>query len=193
MISRREWLGRSLRAGAAMALTPELLRAHQTSGGKLLQRAIPSSGEMLPVIGLGARRVDLVPLKEVLKALVDNGGRVVDTLHGGPLGEQGAGTAANELGIQKEIFWTTPLSVAIPLLPGHAGPPPKADPAAVKAQIEEKFATFKASKIDLAQVLLSGDCQGTGSLTRLRNTYFYESIRGFRDQVQGRVSDSSPP
>jgi hypothetical protein len=51
MISRREWLGMSLGAGATLALTPELLRAFQLQqqGGKLLQRAIPSSGEMLPV------------------------------------------------------------------------------------------------------------------------------------------------
>ena len=52
MISRREFLGTSLAAGASLALTPELLRAFQQSGGKLLQRAIPSSGEMLPVIGV---------------------------------------------------------------------------------------------------------------------------------------------
>ena len=52
MISRREFLGTSLGAGAALALTPELLRAFQQSGGKLIQRAIPSSGEMLPALGL---------------------------------------------------------------------------------------------------------------------------------------------
>ena len=42
-----------LGAGAALALTPELLRAHQQSAGTLIQRAIPSSGEMLPVISFG--------------------------------------------------------------------------------------------------------------------------------------------
>ena len=55
MISRREFLGTSLGAGAALALTPELLRAFQQSGGKLIQRAIPSSGEMLPVISFAPR------------------------------------------------------------------------------------------------------------------------------------------
>ena len=34
MISRREFLGTSLGAGAALALTPELLRALQQSGRK---------------------------------------------------------------------------------------------------------------------------------------------------------------
>jgi len=43
MISRREWLGISLGAGATLSLTPKLLRALQLQqpGGKLIQRAIP--------------------------------------------------------------------------------------------------------------------------------------------------------
>src|SRR5688572_27350785 len=152
MISRRALLGMSLGAGATRTLTPELLRALQQPGGKLLQRAIPSSGEMLPVVSFGARPAESAALKEVLKTLVDNGGKVVDVLHGGPAGEQGARTAADELGIQNKLFWTTPLSVTIPLLPGYAGPPLKADPAAVKAAMEAKFATFKVPKIDLVMV-----------------------------------------
>src|SRR5215211_7463171 len=155
MINRREFLGITAGAGATLALTPELLRALQLQqqGGKLIQRAIPSTGEMLPAVGFGARPADPAVLKEVMKALVDNGGRVVDTLHGGPAGEQAAGAAANQLGIQNKVFWTTALAVVIPTLPGYAGPPPKADPAAVKAQIEAKLATFKVPKIDLFQVM----------------------------------------
>lgn len=52
MISRRRWLDLSFRAGASLALTPGLLRAFEESGGTLIQRAIPSTGEMLPVIGV---------------------------------------------------------------------------------------------------------------------------------------------
>ena len=152
MITRREWLGLSLGAGAYLALTPAQLRALQKSGGKLIQRAIPSSGEMLPVISFGPRPTDGAAIKEVLKTLVGNGGRVVDVLHGGPAGEQGARTAADELGIQDKLFWTTPLSVEVPLLPGYAGPPLKADAAAVKAAVDAKFAAFKVPKIDLVMV-----------------------------------------
>jgi hypothetical protein len=50
MIDRRQFLGVAAGAGAMLAFTPELLRALQQSGGKLIQRAIPSTGEMLPVI-----------------------------------------------------------------------------------------------------------------------------------------------
>src|SRR5204863_7950881 len=101
--------------------------------GKLIQRAIPSSGEMLPVISYGPRPTDGAAIKEVLRTLLDNGGKVVDVLHGGPAGEQGARTAASELGIQDKFFWTTPLSVSVPTLVGYAGPELKPDAAAVKA------------------------------------------------------------
>src|SRR3954452_5349186 len=112
MISRREWLGTSLGAAAALGLTPELLRALQSSselqqGGKLLQRAIPSTGEMLPVISYGPRPTDGAAIKAVLKTLAANGGKFVDVWHGGPAGDQGARTAARELGIQDKFFWTT--------------------------------------------------------------------------------------
>src|SRR5262245_29560298 len=99
MISRREWLGMSLSAGASLALTPEFLRALKQQGGKLIQRAIPSSGEMLPVISFGPRPTaprgvpgpippmptDVPVAKTVLKAFADSGGKVVDVLHGGPI------------------------------------------------------------------------------------------------------------
>jgi len=152
MINRRNFLGLTAGAGAALTLAPDLLRALQQSGGKLIQRAIPSTGEKLPVISYGPRQTDGAAIKEVLKTLVDNGGTVVDVLHGGPPGEQGARTAAAELGIQNKLFWTTPLAVITPVLPGYAGPPVKGDPAAVKAAMEEKFATFKVPKIDLVMV-----------------------------------------
>ena len=159
MITRREFLGTSLGAGAALALTPaELLHAFQS--GKLLQRAIPSTGEMLPVVSFGARPVvnadtrtaDIPAIKEILKKLLDTGGRVVDVLHGGPVAEDGARQAAAELGIQDKFFWTTPLSLMPPPQTGSAGAPPKPDAGAARAHIEEKLARFKVSKIDLVMV-----------------------------------------
>ena len=178
MIDRRNFLGIAAGAGAGLAVTPELLRALELSGatpellrslqpqgGKLMQRAIPSSGEMLPVISYAPRPTappgpgeikpmptDVPAAKEVLKAFLDNGGKVVDVLHGGPVGEQAARTAAIELGIQDRFLWTTPLAVTVPVLPGYAGPPPKPDVAAVRAAMEEKFAMFKVSRIELVMV-----------------------------------------
>ena len=170
MINRRDFLGITAGAGASLALTPQLLRALERQGGKLMQRAIPSSGEMLPVISFGPRPTappgpgdfqpmptDVPAAREVLKVFNENGGRVVDVLHGGPIGENAARTAAKELGIENKFFWTTPLSVTVPVLPGYSGPPLKVAPAAVRAAMEEKFAKFKVSKIDLVMVGAGSD------------------------------------
>ena len=168
MINRREFVGITAAAGASLAFPAELLRAFEQSG-RLIHRAIPSSGEMLPVVSFGPRptgpavpgeikpeATDVPAAKEVLKTLLDRGGRVVDVLHGGPPGEQAARTAANELGIQDRFFWTTPLAVnGVLTLPG--APRPKPDPAAVRAAMEAKFAALKVPKIDLVMVGGGGD------------------------------------
>jgi aryl-alcohol dehydrogenase-like predicted oxidoreductase len=163
MINRRDFLSVTAGAGAALAIPPQLLRAMALQqGGKLMQRAIPSSGEMLPVItyaprslggaAMSSQPLDVAAIKPVLKTFLDNGGKVVDVLHGGPAGEESARTAAAELGIQDKFFWTTALSVPFA---GRGAPPP--DAAAVRAAMEEKFAKFKVNKIDLVMVGTGGD------------------------------------
>jgi aryl-alcohol dehydrogenase-like predicted oxidoreductase len=166
MINRRDFLGMTAGAGAALAIPSQLLRAMELQqGGKLLQRAIPSSGEMLPVISFAPRPTappgpgDIKPMptdvpaaKEVLQVFIKNGGKVVDVLHGGPIGEQAGRTAAKELGVENKLFWTTPLSVSVPLLPGYNGPPLKPTAANVRAVVEQKLATFKVPMIDLVMV-----------------------------------------
>jgi aryl-alcohol dehydrogenase-like predicted oxidoreductase len=152
MISRRELLGLSLGAGATLALTPELLRALQQSDEKLIQRAIPSSGEMLPVIGVQFRNdtsQDPAALKEVLKTLVDHGGRFLDTMHQSVPGvEDLMATLVTELGIQNKLF------LGLRSLPPG---PPQPGPAAAKAQIEALFGRFKVSKLDLVQLPVQAD------------------------------------
>lgn len=81
---------------AQLAATAALGSAHLTAGasvaaasgpGKLLTRAIPSSGEALPVIGLGTSRTfdvaeepaTLRPLAEVVRTLFDGGGTLIDS------------------------------------------------------------------------------------------------------------------
>jgi aryl-alcohol dehydrogenase-like predicted oxidoreductase len=157
MIDRRQFLGVAAGAGAMLAFTPELLRALQQSGGKLIQRAIPSTGEMLPVISFDpAQESDTAGMKEILKALIDSGGKVIDFPHGG--GEDVARAAAAELGIQDKLFWTTPLSVPPlnvgPVLPGAIR---KVDPTAVRAAMDAKLAKHKVPRIDLVMVSASSD------------------------------------
>ena len=52
MISRRDWLKLTGAAGTALYLNPNLLLAAEQGG--LIERAIPSSGEKLPMMGLGS-------------------------------------------------------------------------------------------------------------------------------------------
>ena len=52
MLSRRDWLRLSLGSGAALALDPGLLRALQPR--QVITRAIPSTGERIPIVGLGS-------------------------------------------------------------------------------------------------------------------------------------------
>lgn len=157
MISRRTYLKLALAAGAAMTFKPSMLWA----GDKalpLVTRAIPSSGERLPGVGLGssatfasvARSEDVAALREVLGALVEHQGRVFDTAPGYGASEQVAGNLANELGIADTLFWATKLNVA-----GRGGG--AADPAAAKAQLETSFARINKSPIDLIQVHNMGD------------------------------------
>ena len=159
MISRREWFGRSLGAGAALALTPQLLRALQAfrqQGGELIQRAIPSTGEMLPVIGLSFSNhvacANPAALREVFKTFIDNGGRVFDAMHGNAASEQFHATVANELGVQNKIFWSTR-----GIIPGGPGGPPQPGAATVNAHIDTWLARTKAPRMDLVMLPVAGD------------------------------------
>ncbi|HSG47633.1 MAG TPA: twin-arginine translocation signal domain-containing protein, partial [Longimicrobiales bacterium] len=111
MISRRDWLKATAAAGAALSLDPRVLRA--LSRQEIITRVIPGTTERLPVVGLGssatfssvARSEDYGALREVLAALVENGGTVFDTAPGYGASEEVAGTIAAELGITDRIFW----------------------------------------------------------------------------------------
>jgi aryl-alcohol dehydrogenase-like predicted oxidoreductase len=151
-MTRRDWLALTLGAGAALAFDRSGLLAQR----RLLTRPIPATGEQLPVIGLGssatfsqvARKEDFASLREVLKALVDQGGTVFDTAPGYGASEEVAGRLAAEMGLTEKIFWATKVNVA------RRGP---ADPAAARAQIEASFSRIKKAKIDLIQVHNMGD------------------------------------
>jgi aryl-alcohol dehydrogenase-like predicted oxidoreductase len=151
MLSRREWIGITVGAGGALALHPRLLQALRQ--GQLIQRAVPSSGEMLPAVGLGssatfsrvARSEDVAALRDVMQAMVDGGAAVFDTAPSYGASEKVAGDIANELGIADKIFWATKVNVA-----GRGGG--AADPDAAREQIHASFQKFQVPKIDLIQV-----------------------------------------
>ena len=155
-LTRRDWLRLTAGGGAALALTPDLLAS--LARQEVITRAIPATGEMLPVIGLGssatfsrvARNEDVSAISAVLQTFVDNGGTVFDTAPGYGASEQVAGEVANELDIQERIFWATKVNVA-----GRGSG--SADPAAARAQIQRSFDRFQQPVIDLIQVHNLGD------------------------------------
>ena len=51
MISRREWLQRTVAAGGLLALDPRAVFANPTG---LITRTIPGTSEQLPIVGLGS-------------------------------------------------------------------------------------------------------------------------------------------
>jgi aryl-alcohol dehydrogenase-like predicted oxidoreductase len=153
MINRRKFLGIAAGAGATVALTPQLLRALRQPGAALIQRAIPSSGEMVPVVGLSFSNhvgcADPAALKEVLRTFADNGARVFDAQHGNGPAEQFHATVANELGIQNRLFWSTRGT--------PPGPPQQLGPGSVKAHVETLLARLRVPSLDLVMLPPQGD------------------------------------
>ena len=152
MTTRREWL--QYAAGAAGALALGAGRAQPS----LITRAIPSTGERVPIVGLGssatfaqvARTEDVTALRAVLQQMIELGGRVFDTAPGYGASEEVAGRIVQELGVGKQLFWATKLNVA----PRGGG---TADPAAARRQLEASFQRVGKPVIDLVQVHNMGD------------------------------------
>ncbi len=158
MVNRREFLGITAGAGASLALTPKLLRALRQPGGKLIQRAIPSTGEVLPALGLSFSNhpgcADHAALTEVLETFAGAGGRVFDVMHVNPASEQFHITAANELGIQNKLFWSTRGT------PGNAA----SQRDLVKPHIDSLLARLKVPKIDLVMLPVVADAATLAAL-----------------------------
>jgi len=156
MVSRREFLGIAASAGATLALTPELLRAFQQPGATLIQRAIPSSGEMLPAVGLSFSNhplcAEAAALKEVLRTFADNGGRVYDAQHRNLVADKSHATIAKELGIQNRLFWSTRGTP-----PGGPGGPPQLGPDSVRTHVQTLLARLQVPRLDLVMLPPQGD------------------------------------
>ncbi|MCC7225491.1 MAG: aldo/keto reductase [Burkholderiaceae bacterium] len=157
MVTRREWLGHALGAAAALGLAPRLAGAQSSGESSLILRAIPSTGERLPIIGLGssatfaqvARKDDHEALRAVLAKMVELGGTVFDTAPSYGASEEVAGRIAQSLGIADKLFWATKVNVA-----SRGG---AADAAAARQQIEVSFSRIGRKRIDLIQVHNMGD------------------------------------
>ena len=152
MLTRREYLALTAQAGAALVLSDSLF----AQAGDVITRAIPKTGEQLPIVGLGssatfsqiAGAADTEAIKSVFSAMIEHGGTVFDTAPGYGASEEVAAKAINELGVRDRLFWATKLNVA--------GRGASADPARARAQVDTSLTRF-GGEIDLIQVHNLGD------------------------------------
>jgi diketogulonate reductase-like aldo/keto reductase len=111
-MSRREAARLMAGTAASLLVAPSVPAQAQVS---LLKRAIPSSGEMLPVIGLGTSGVfegvssatEREPLEQVVAALVKMGGRLIDTAPAYGQAETVTGEIAAKLKLHDKLFLAT--------------------------------------------------------------------------------------
>lgn len=128
--------------GAALgARAPVALGAPVTPA---VTRAIPSSGERIPVIGVGTARHwsdgDRTALREVLRNLPRLGGRVIDTAPSYGDAETVVGDLVAELGTRRDLFFAAKVGR------GREGA------AAGIAETERSLRALRTERIDLVQV-----------------------------------------
>jgi aryl-alcohol dehydrogenase-like predicted oxidoreductase len=142
MSTRRQFLETS-----AVVLACSALPAFAASGKAMLKRPIPSSGEMVPVIGMGTSGSFQIPadgpeyqaLKEVLKRFFDGGATLIDTAPTYGNAEDNLGPLLSEGGYLKKAFIATKLS-------GVTGR------EAGLEQFNNTLRRLKTDKVDLLQV-----------------------------------------
>ena len=114
-ISRREFNRAAIGTGAIVALGPGTVLARQSP---LISRPIPSSGETIPIIGVGTNRYGVgddaelrAPLRAALKTFHELGGTVIDTAPGYRSSEIVLGELMLDLGINDQMFVATKVDV----------------------------------------------------------------------------------
>ncbi len=132
--------------GAAMRAKSAAGAAGPGPGSAILTRRIPSTGETIPVVGLGTWQTfdvapgpaALAPLEEVLGAFAELGGRLVDSSPMYGRSEEVVGDLADRLGLQSKLFLATKVWTS--------------GAAAGIRQMEESMRKLRAGRIDLMQV-----------------------------------------
>ena len=139
--TRRSVLAAALGAAAAPAGLPALAQ-----GAPLLRKPIPSSGEMIPIIGLGSARryeemkpgEDVTPLRDTWRRFQQLGGTVVDTAPSYGQAEAIMGGLMADLSIRPGLFVGTKVGVD--------------NIEQGRAQIDASFRNLRTDRLDLIAV-----------------------------------------
>jgi aryl-alcohol dehydrogenase-like predicted oxidoreductase len=149
-ISRRDAVKLGLGAGVALAVgrSSVLAADARAQSAPLITRPIPSSGERLPIVGLGTAVIyqnptpeQIPPLRDTLKLFPELGGRVLDTAPSYGRAETVVGDLLSELKNRDKYFLATKVSVR-----GQGGR------AEVVASLEESLRRLKTDRVDLMQI-----------------------------------------
>jgi aryl-alcohol dehydrogenase-like predicted oxidoreductase len=149
--SRRLSRRQALQAGIATCVAAAVgggrgMAAEPGRGAPLVGKAIPSTGERLPVIGLGTNNYsvtsaeDLASRREVLLRMADLGGKVIDTAPAYGRSEVVVGELLAELDSRDRYFLATKVTA------------PDGDVSQGRAMLEESFRRLRTPRIDLMQV-----------------------------------------
>ena len=141
--TRRSMIQHTLAASAALSV---MARSAQSAESlPLITKAIPSSGERLPVIGLGTNAygvsdpAEIAARKEVLENFPKLGARVVDTARGYGDSEVVIGRLVSEIGNRDQLFIATKTLI-------------RGEPKPGNAELDEALARLQTNRIDLMQI-----------------------------------------
>ena len=154
MLTRRRYLQLAAAVCAvAGGRSARVLAQSDARSGTITRHAIPSTGEEIPIIGLGssasfqrlADSGESEAIRAVMEALLDGGGTVFDTAPSYGSAEAVAGRLVGEMNARDRVFWATKLNVA-----GFGGG--SADAQAAWRQVETSLDRYGAEPVDLIQV-----------------------------------------
>jgi aryl-alcohol dehydrogenase-like predicted oxidoreductase len=139
-------------AGSVLATFGGIPRIAGAAAGAVLTRPIPSSGEPLPIVGIGTAVIfdfendpaKYAERRQVLQNLVAGGGKLIDTAHSYGRAEDRLGDLVADLGIRDRLFLATKYSYAN-------------DRAAATASLQRSLARLKTDRVDLMQAWNVGD------------------------------------
>lgn len=185
MTTRRHFLTTTALAASATLVRPSLGFAADAG---LRTRAIPSSNEALPVIGMGTSGSFEVgsdntarsALSEVLRRFVGGGGRLIDTAPTYGTAEDVLGDLLAETGLRDRIFLATKLSGVV----GHK---------AGRAQFESSLKSLKTDKVELLQVHNLGDWRIQLELARelkAEGRVKYVGVTHYVDSAQDELAEA---
>lgn len=193
MMNRRHFLSTATATAIAALVAPSFASGLSPAAGTLASRPIPSSGEALPVIGMGTSgsfevgsdAADRDALREVLRIFFAGGGKLIDTAPSYSTAEDVIGDLLAELKLRDQAFLATKI--------GTTGRD------AGLAQFNASLKRLRTDKIDLLQVhnlrdwrtqlALARELKAEGKVRYVGLTHYVESAQ---DELADAVKESKP-